>query len=201
MFVRFYAVKQPNVKGFTAIHETMRSFRVGLRPEWHDREQESCFTLYIQKIPQSTVYYYYHHYLLLLLLLLLLLSLLSWFFLFFLDRRIYIWLFFTYLIFEIEKVTGLTICVVRIVPDPGRTVAPSETWWIKKTMSNTFYFPFSGLIEFNWWKKKMRSSDSSGGFPLDLYYFANKDQDVQIIRPFPSFKSLTLKTRLSAKPI
>ena len=35
----------------------------------------------------------------------------------------------------------------------------------------------------------MRYSDSSGGFPVDLYYFANKDQEVQIIRPFPSFKN------------
>ena len=35
----------------------------------------------------------------------------------------------------------------------------------------------------------MRYSDSSRGFLLDLYYSGNKDQDVQIIRPFPSFKN------------
>ena len=37
--------------------------------------------------------------------------------------------------------------------------------------------------------EKMRYSDSLRGFLLDLYYSGNKDHDVQIIRPFPSFKN------------
>jgi len=147
MFVRFYAVKQwPNLRDLLLPTRPcgLVAYVWGLNNMIASKSPASLFTsrrshnlqfIIIISSSSSSIYYYYyyyyyhhHHY--------------HDSILFFFDRRIYIGLFFTYLIFETEKVTALTICVVRIVPLLRRTVAPSETWWIKKTMRNrTFYFP------------------------------------------------------------